>query len=194
MPQDEMRRKKNDALVHKGQLLDKAGIARALRSIAQKVVERHSDHTNIVLLGIRTAGVPLARRLQAHIREQTAIDVPCGVMDITLYRDDVFMGLPRPEVGPTELPCPIHGKSVILVDDVLFTGRTIRAALDELIEFGRPRCVQLAVLVDRGHRELPIQADFVGLSVQTACEETVRVMLEELGDSDQVALCEKTAS
>ncbi len=192
MTLEEMRRKKSEGLSQKRRLLDKAGVTRALKSIAQKILERHADPKKLVLLGIRTGGVFLAGRLRDLLKSMTRIDIPCGAMDITLYRDDVFTGLSRPEVGPTELPGTVHGKSVILIDDVLFTGRTIRAALEEIMEFGRPHSIQLAVLVDRGHRELPIQADFVGLTVETQREQVVRVLYHELGEPDEVLLCERT--
>ena len=188
---DEQRRKKSEGLVTKRELLNRAGIARALRSIAQKVLERHPDPARLMIVGIRTGGAHLAVRLRDLMNAQSKADIPFGAVDITLYRDDVFTGLLRPEVGPTDLSGSLGNKTVILVDDVLFTGRTIRAALDELMDFGRPDRVQLAVLVDRGHRELPIQADFVGLTVETTREQTVRVMLDELGETDKVVLCER---
>ena len=194
MPMEETRRRKNEGLVQQRQLLDKAGISEALRSIAQKILEHYPNPKDLVLLGIRTGGVYLAERIRKLLQEQSGLAVPCGTMDITLYRDDVFTGLPRPEVGPTDLPCSLQDKAVILVDDVLFTGRTIRAALDEIIEFGRPQCVRLAVLIDRGHREFPIQADYVGLKVEATRDETVRVMLPELGEPDKVVLCVKKSN
>jgi len=181
-------------LVEKKELLDAAGIGRALRRIAHEIVERNPAD-KVVLVGIRTAGVPLAERLAQHIAD--AGDAPrpeLGAIDITLYRDDVFEGLPKPEVGSTELPGhSIAGRTVVLVDDVLYTGRTIRAALDALMDYGRPRRVQLAVLIDRGrdHRELPIQPDYVGLTVQTQRTESVKVTLKELGQPDRVVLREK---
>jgi pyrimidine operon attenuation protein/uracil phosphoribosyltransferase len=179
-------------LVEKKELLDAAGIGRALRRIAHEIVERNAGEP-VVLVGIRTAGVPLAERLAQHIAD--AGDAPrpeLGAIDITLYRDDVFEGLPKPEVGSTELPGhTIEGRTVVLVDDVLYTGRTIRAALDALMDYGRPRKVQLAALVDRGHRELPIQPDYVGLTVQTQRTESVKVTLKELGATDRVVLREK---
>lgn len=194
MSLEELRRKKMEGLVRRRVLLDEAGISRTLHGIAQKILEQRQDLKKVVLLGVRTAGVYLARRLHALIREEAKTDVAIGAVDITLYRDDVFTGLPRPEIGPTELPGPIHGKRIILVDDVLFTGRTIRAAMEELIDFGRPERVLLAVLVDRGHRELPIQPDFVGLRVETTQDQSVRVMLRELGEADEVVLCERSRS
>jgi pyrimidine operon attenuation protein/uracil phosphoribosyltransferase len=171
-------------------------MARALRRIAHEVVERNAEaEDQLVLVGIRTAGVPLSQRLARFIAEAGERAMPAlGAIDITLYRDDVFIGLPKPEVGSTELPGhSIAGRTVVLVDDVLYTGRTIRAALDALMDFGRPRAVQLAVLVDRGHRELPIQPDYAGIVVQTARNESVRVLMRELDGEDRIVLKEKRA-
>jgi pyrimidine operon attenuation protein/uracil phosphoribosyltransferase len=180
-------------LVEKRELLDPAGMGRALKRIAHEIIERNVGPEPLVLVGIRTAGVPLAERLARLIAETGDAPRPeLGAIDITLYRDDVFEGLPKPEVGSTELPGhSIAGRTVVLVDDVLYTGRTIRAALDALMDYGRPRKVQLAVLVDRGHRELPIQPDYVGLQVQTNRKESVKVTLKELGHDDRVVLREK---
>jgi pyrimidine operon attenuation protein/uracil phosphoribosyltransferase len=174
--------------------MDGAAMTRALKRIAHEIVERNASiKDRIVLVGIRTAGVPLAERLEKYIAETGEAEQPeRGAIDITLYRDDVFEGLPKPEVGSTELPGhSIAGRTVVLVDDVLYTGRTIRAALDALMDFGRPRAVQLAVLVDRGHRELPIQPDYVGTVIQTARDESVKVTLAELGGPDRVVLRQK---
>jgi pyrimidine operon attenuation protein/uracil phosphoribosyltransferase len=184
-------------LVERKELADAAGISRELRRLAHEIVERNlvnreTPETSLVLVGIRTAGVPLAERLAAFIVEAGQSKPELGAIDITLYRDDVFEGLPKPEVGRTELPGhSIEGRTVVLVDDVLYTGRTIRAALDALMDFGRPRAVQLAVLVDRGHRELPIQPDYVGFGVETSRKESVKVTLTELGQSDRVVLRER---
>jgi pyrimidine operon attenuation protein/uracil phosphoribosyltransferase len=180
-------------LAERREVLDEAGIARALRRMAHEIVERNGGAAGLVLVGIRTGGVFLAERLRVLLQEIERVAVPIGACDITLYRDDVFLGLPRPEVGPTELPFSIVDRIVILVDDVLYTGRTVRAALDELMEFGRPCAVRLAVLVDRGHRELPIRADHVGVEVQTTRRESVRVELIESGAArDRVVLRERT--
>jgi pyrimidine operon attenuation protein/uracil phosphoribosyltransferase len=184
----------SEQLVERRELLDGAGITRALKRIAHEIVERNAGAPGgLVLVGIRTAGVPLAERLARHIGETGEQLAPSlGKIDITLYRDDVFEGLPKPEVGSTELPGhTIAGRTVVLVDDVLYTGRTIRAALDALMDYGRPRAVQLAVLVDRGHRELPIQPDYVGLTVQTSRSESVKVTLVETGGRDRAVLREK---
>ena len=184
-------------LIERRELLDAAGIQRALKRIAHEIVERiaPSGDKTLLLVGIRTAGVPLAERLAQAIAETGEMDQPeLGAIDITLYRDDVFEGLPKPEVGSTELPGhSIAGRTVVLVDDVLYTGRTIRAALDALMDYGRPKRVQLATLVDRGHRELPIQPDYVGLTVQTSRTESVKVTLKELDQSDRVILREKVS-
>jgi pyrimidine operon attenuation protein / uracil phosphoribosyltransferase len=180
-------------LAFRRELLDEAGIARTLRRIAHEIAERHPRGEDLALVGIRTGGLVLAERLVRLLQSVEDVLVPLGAIDITLYRDDVFDGLPRPEVGPTELPFVLPGKTIVLVDDVLYTGRTIRAALDALVDYGRPRAVELAVLVDRGHRELPIQADYVGLKVETTRRESVRVSLSELGEQDRVIVREKMA-
>ena len=182
-------------LIERREILDEAGMTRALKRMAYELVERVGHEGDaIYLVGIRTGGAHLAARLAELIR--TSGDVPkpaLGAVDISLYRDDVFRGLPKPEIGPTDLPEPIDGRAVVLVDDVLFTGRTIRAAMDVLGDYGRPRAVKLAVLVDRGRRELPIQPDVVGVTIQTAATESVRVMLKERGESDRVVLRERRA-
>lgn len=186
----------DDHLVTRRELLDSAGIARALRRIASEIVEKNAGQAGLALVGIRTGGYFLAERLAKLVAEvePERLAVALGAVDITLYRDDVFQGLPRPEIGPTEIPFDIGRHKVVLVDDVLYTGRTVRAALDALMDYGRPRAVELAVLVDRGHRELPIQADYVGLKVTTARTESVRVLLAEdaPGTEDRVLLREKT--
>ncbi|MSP62122.1 MAG: bifunctional pyr operon transcriptional regulator/uracil phosphoribosyltransferase PyrR [Myxococcales bacterium] len=186
------RRPPDAHLCERRELLDATGIARALRRIAHEIVERNGGGAGLVLVGVRTGGVPLAERLARAIADAEGSAPPVGAVDITLYRDDVFIGLPKPEVGRTELPAAIEGHRVILVDDVLYTGRTIRAALDVLMDFGRPRAVELAVLVDRGLRELPIHADYVGLKVQTVRNESVRVNLVETDGEDRAVLREAT--
>jgi pyrimidine operon attenuation protein / uracil phosphoribosyltransferase len=172
-------------------VLDEPGIARALRRMATELVERHAGTTGLVLVGIRTRGVVLAERLRDIIAEQEGVRLPLGILDITLYRDDVVYGLPDPEVQPTSLEIPLRDRHVVLVDDVLFTGRTIRAALDAIMDFDRPRSIELAVLVDRGNRELPIQADVVGVAVPTRKqEETIAVYLREQDQGrEDVVLC-----
>jgi pyrimidine operon attenuation protein/uracil phosphoribosyltransferase len=170
-----------DALV-----MDAAKIDRTLTRMAHEILEKHRDLEDLVLVGIRTRGVPLAQRLSRKIREIEGVEVPVGILDITLYRDDATTIGPHAVLKATLIHFPIDGKKVILVDDVLFTGRTIRAALDGIIDFGRPGVIQLAVLVDRGHRELPIRADFVGKNLPTAREESVEVSLQEEDREDAV--------
>jgi pyrimidine operon attenuation protein/uracil phosphoribosyltransferase len=180
-------------LVERREILDEAGIARTLRRLALEIVERvPQGERPLYFVGIRTGGAYLAHRLVELVAAAGEDKPLLGAVDISLYRDDVFRGLPKPEIGPTELPEPVDGKTIILVDDVLFTGRTVRAAMDVLADYGRPRAVKLAALVDRGRRELPIQPDFVGAAVQTTASESVRVMLKEHGGVDRVVLRERT--
>jgi pyrimidine operon attenuation protein / uracil phosphoribosyltransferase len=184
-------------LIERRELLDAAGIARTLRRMAHEIVERvaHQDPSDghLYLVGVRTGGAFLAHRLCEILVEDGEPKPRLGAVDISLYRDDVFRGLPKPEIGPTDLPEPIEGRTVVLVDDVLYTGRTIRAAMDVLADYGRPRAVKLAALIDRGRRELPIQPDIVGLTLQTTVAESVRVMLSERGETDRVVLRERRA-
>jgi pyrimidine operon attenuation protein/uracil phosphoribosyltransferase len=176
-------------LIEKAELLDAVAMGRVLRRIAFEIVERNGP--DVYVVGIRTGGALLADRIVQVLAEGGERRPTLGAIDITLYRDDVFLGLPKPEIGPTELPETIEGRTVVLVDDVLYTGRTVRAAMDVLADYGRPRAVQLAVLVDRGRRELPIQPDFVGLKTQTGANQSVRVMLSERGETDRVVLRER---
>jgi pyrimidine operon attenuation protein/uracil phosphoribosyltransferase len=172
----------------KGRIMDEATIDRALTRIAHEIVEKHRGCDGLVIVGIRTRGVPLARRLGEKNRKIEGIEVPVGLLDINLYRDDLTTISDHPILRKTEIPFKVDGKKVLLVDDVLFTGRTIRAALDGIIDLGRPRLIQLAVLIDRGHQELPIRADYVGKNVPTAVEEEVRVLLNEQDGVDSVEL------
>ena len=169
-------------------LLNRNDIRRALTRIAHEVAERNQGTADLVLVGMRTRGVPLARRLARILGEIEGRPVPVGELDVTLYRDDLPMRGLRPAIQQTDIPVDITGKVVVLVDDVLYTGRTVRAALDALMDFGRPRRVQLAVLIDRGHRELPIRADYVGKNVPTSRREEVQVRLEEVDGTDEVLL------
>ena len=179
----------NSELVDRRVIADEAAISRMLRRIAHEIVERNQGTDDVALVGIRTGGLHLAERLVPLIEAIEGKPPMLGAVDITLYRDDVFIGLPRPEVGATELPFRLAGNNIVLVDDVLFTGRTVRAALDALNDFGRPKQVQLAVLIDRGMRELPIAADYVGLTTQTTANDSVRVFLKETGEEqDRVIL------
>ena len=177
-------------LIDKTVLMDSEGIRRALTRIAHEIVEKNKGVDNIVLVGIRTRGVPIAERLAENIEKIEGQKPPVGVLDITLYRDDLSTLAYQPIVRPTELPVDITGKIVVLVDDVLCTGRTIRAALDAVIDNGRPKTIQLAVLVDRGHRELPIRADFVGKNVPTSSKEVVSVQLQATDEAENVILRE----
>ncbi|MEN9575338.1 MAG: hypothetical protein RL514_3193 [Verrucomicrobiota bacterium] len=168
-------------------LLDSAALCRALTRIAHEIVERNESGADVVLVGVQTGGVHLAGRLAKTLAELWHHPVPAGSLDVNMHRDDLANSL-APTVHPTQMPGDITGKSVVLVDDVLFSGRTTRAALDALNDFGRPRRVQLAVLIDRGHRELPIKADFVGKKVQTRANERVTVKLQEADGEDGVWL------
>ncbi|HEX6876852.1 MAG TPA: bifunctional pyr operon transcriptional regulator/uracil phosphoribosyltransferase PyrR [Nocardioidaceae bacterium] len=169
-------------------VLDARDISRALTRIAHEILERNKGAQDLLLLGIPTRGVPLAKRIAARIASVEGVDVPVGSLDVTMYRDDLRMR-PARTLLPTDIPSGgIEGKTVVLVDDVLFSGRTIRAALDAMNDLGRPRSVRLAVLVDRGHRELPIRADFVGKNLPTSLVEAVRVRLEEFDGEDAVVI------
>ena len=169
-------------------VLDAGDISRALTRISHEILERNKGARDLVLLGIPSRGVPLAHRIAARIAEVEGVEVPVGALDVTMYRDDLRLK-PARTLLPTEIPSGgIDGRTVVLVDDVLFSGRTIRAALDALNDIGRPRAVQLAVLVDRGHRELPIRADYVGKNLPTSLRETVRVLLAEEDGRDTVLL------
>jgi pyrimidine operon attenuation protein / uracil phosphoribosyltransferase len=171
-------------------VMDADRIGRTLTRIAHEIVERNKGVDDLALVGVRTRGVPLARRLSRSLREITGHDVPTGALDITLYRDDLMrlaVG-PQPQVRRTEIQFSIDNRKILLVDDVLYTGRTTRAALDALIDFGRPKAIQLIVLVDRGHRELPIKADYVGKNLPTSPDESVQVRLLEIDGQDEVVL------
>jgi pyrimidine operon attenuation protein/uracil phosphoribosyltransferase len=172
------------------QVMDADRMARALTRIAHEILERNRGLDEIALVGIRTRGVPIARRLGRALREINGDDVPSGALDITLYRDDLMRNPvgPQPVVRRTEIPFSIDDRKILLVDDVLYTGRTIRAALDALIDFGRPRAIQLIVLVDRGHRELPIKADYVGKNLPTSLKQSVQVRLQEIDGVDEVVI------
>ncbi len=171
-------------------VMDEETMERALTRITHEILERNQGAKDLVLIGIRTGGVYLAERIRDKMEQIERVQVPSGIIDITLYRDDFAVGLPRPLVGKTEIPFSLKDRKVILVDDVLYTGRTVRAAMDALIDFGRPQFIQLAVLVDRGHRELPIQADYVGKKIRTAPQEGVTVTFRELEGQDRVVVQE----
>lgn len=178
-------------LVEKSKIMDSNRMKRALSRIATQIVEDNHGAKDLYLVGIRRRGVPLAERLADKIETLEGSRPLYGILDITLYRDDLSTVGANPIVNRTELNDDIEGKTIILVDDVLYTGRTIRAALDQLMDFGRPKKVQLAVLIDRGHRELPIQADFVGKFVDTTQNEIIKVMLKEYDDVEAVGIFER---
>lgn len=171
-------------------VMDASAVERALTRIAHEIIEGNGGIEGLALLGIRSRGVPLAKRLAAKIHAIEGTEPPLGIIDITLYRDDVGSARAQPEVRGTDIPFDIAARTILLVDDVLFTGRTVRAALDALVDFGRPRRVRLVVLVDRGHRELPIRPDHVGKNLPTNFDERVEVRLREFDGRDEVAIIE----
>ena len=177
------------AFAEKAVLMEAEDVRRALSRIAHEIVERNKGIEDVILVGIRTRGVPIADRLAREIYDIENKKIPVGILDITLYRDDLST-LPAPEVRSTELPFDFNGKIIVLVDDVIYTGRTIRSALDAIMDIGRPKTIQLAVLIDRGHRELPISADFVGKIVPTSKQESVSVKIDTVDGIDKVVIRE----
>lgn len=175
----------------KTKVMNKEAIDRSLVRIAHEILERNKGTRDLALVGIRTGGVHLAHRLADNIRKIEGVEVPVGSLDVTMYRDDISSRKKNAPVGVTDIPFSMTDMKIVLVDDVLYTGRTIRAALDSLMDFGRPRLVQLAVLLDRGHKELPITADYVGKNVPTSRKESLKVMLSEEGGGDEVLIFEK---
>jgi pyrimidine operon attenuation protein/uracil phosphoribosyltransferase len=173
-------------------VMDAEGIDRSLTRIASEILEKNKGGKELVLVGIQTGGVFLAKRLQHKISGIEGKEIPFGILDITLYRDDLSTSHRKPRLGKTDIPFSLDGRNVVLVDDVLFTGRTIRAAMDALIDFGRPKLIQLAVLIDRGHRELPIRADFVGKNLPSSLWQAVSVNLTEKNGMDEVVIEENT--
>lgn len=172
----------------KARIIDASGMERTITRLSHEILERNKGAGNIVVVGIRTRGEPLAKRIAEKIEAVEKVKLSIGFLDITLYRDDLLGKLEQPRMKGTDILFDINGKDVVLVDDVLYTGRTIRAALDGLTDIGRPRSIQLAVLVDRGHRQLPIKADFVGKNVPTSAGESIRVHLKEIDGEDEVLL------
>jgi len=177
-------------LVEKTVIMDEQAIRRGLIRIAHEIIENNKGIKDLVIVGIRTRGVPLAERLVDEIEQIEGVRLPVGLLDITLYRDDLSTLSYQPIVHKTQIPGDINGKKIVLVDDVLYTGRTVRAALDAIIDIGRPKVIQLAVLVDRGHRELPIRADYVGKNVPTSSKEVVGVQLMPVDQADKVVIKE----
>ena len=176
------------SLKEKALILDKAGIDRALTRIAHEILEKNKGAKDLILVGIQRGGVHLAKRLAARIKEIEGVEPPVGSLDITMYRDDLATRKSQPVPQATDIAFDIQDKMMVLVDDVLFTGRTIRAALNSVMDYGRPRRIQLAVLVDRGYRELPIRADYVGKNLPTSAKEEVEVMLAEDGVEEKVVI------
>ncbi|MDD2211847.1 MAG: bifunctional pyr operon transcriptional regulator/uracil phosphoribosyltransferase PyrR [Clostridia bacterium] len=174
----------------KAKLLDQEGIRRSLTRIAHEIVEKNKGVDDLIIVGIRRRGVPLAERLAQMISQIEGTKLTVGKLDITLYRDDLTALSDQPVVHATEIPFEITGKKIILVDDVLYTGRTVRAALDAMMDLGRPKSIQLAVLVDRGHRELPIRADYIGKNAPTSRKESIEVMLKETDGEERVLIVE----
>jgi pyrimidine operon attenuation protein/uracil phosphoribosyltransferase len=175
----------------KSQLMSASEIDRTLVRLAHEILERTKDLEQLAFIGIRRRGVPLAQRLAAKIQSLENRTVPVGILDINLYRDDLSTVGPKPQLNATEIPFSVRGKDIILMDDVLYTGRTIRSALDALFDHGRPSRVQLLVLIDRGHRELPIEARYTGRTVQTSDTEIIEVKFQEIDDTEKVLLCER---
>ena len=176
----------------KAVIMNASEMARAIKRMAHEVIETNKGVENLVLLGIQRRGVPLAKRLGEAIKQVEGTEMPSGALDITFYRDDLSRLGPSPQVASTEMPFDLNDKIVILVDDVLFTGRTVRAALDVIMDWGRPEAIRLAVLVDRGHRELPIRPDFVGKNVPTSQREVVKVRIQETDGAEEVVVGEVT--
>ncbi|HQE96302.1 MAG TPA: bifunctional pyr operon transcriptional regulator/uracil phosphoribosyltransferase PyrR [Candidatus Marinimicrobia bacterium] len=175
----------------KARLADEQGVNRTITRLAHEIIENCKGTENVGIIGVRTRGDYLAKRLARKIEEIENVKLPVGVLDVVMYRDDFRMKTKLPRVEVTDIPFDVDGKILILVDDVIYTGRTIRAALDALMDFGRPAAIQLAVLVDRGHRELPIKPDYVGKNVPTSIGEEVRVMIKEIDGKDEILLVEE---
>jgi pyrimidine operon attenuation protein / uracil phosphoribosyltransferase len=180
-----------EELVRKARILDAERIRRMIERMAHEIAERHKDLPGLAFIGIRTRGVPLATRLASQLSNLVKQSFPVGTLDITLYRDDLSTVAPQPLLKKTEIDFDLNGRTVILCDDVLYTGRTIRATLDGVIDLGRPRAIRLATLIDRGHREFPIEANYVGKSVPTAGRETIQVLFQETDGADEVWILER---
>lgn len=173
------------------ELLNRKDIERVISRMAHEIIEKNKGTEDLCLIGIQRGGVHIAKRLSARIRDIENVDIAVGSLDISLYRDDLGLRRDQPVVRKTDIPCDITGRKIVLVDDVLFTGRSIRAALDALMDFGRPAVIQLAVLIDRGHRELPIRADYVGKNIPTSMAEKIEVLLAEESAEDRVVIVEE---
>ncbi|MBU0701789.1 bifunctional pyr operon transcriptional regulator/uracil phosphoribosyltransferase PyrR [bacterium] len=178
-------------LTLKSQIMDANELFRTILRLSYEMLERNKGTQNLAIIGIRSRGVPIAERIVKNIASVENCPLEMGVLDITLYRDDLTAISDQPVVKPTQIPFDITGKKIILIDDVLYTGRTVRCAIDQLMDFGRPASIQLAVIIDRGHRELPIQADYIGNVVATTANEVIEVRLEEIDGRDEVLVCER---
>jgi pyrimidine operon attenuation protein/uracil phosphoribosyltransferase len=177
-------------LIEKAVIMDAKEMNRALKRMAHEILEAQKGTEDLVLMGVQRRGVPLAERIREVIKKVEGVDVPVGTLDITFYRDDLSTVGPNPKVARTEIPFDVNDKIVVLVDDVIFTGRTVRAAMDEIMDWGRPRAIRLAVLIDRGHRELPIRPDFVGKNVPTSLREIIKVKVVEYDEREEVVVAE----
>ena len=173
------------------EIMDESAVLRAITRISHEIIEKNKGVENLVLMGIQRRGVPLARRIAAKIKEVENTDIPVGILDITLYRDDLSLLYEHPVINGTEINFDIANKKVVLVDDVIYTGRTVRAAIDALMDINRPQMIQLAVIIDRGHRELPIRADYVGKNVPTSRSEIVHVNVKEIDGENSVTITDK---
>lgn len=171
-----------------GRIMGEGDIRRIITRLAHEILEKHKDTKDLILIGIHTRGVPLSRRISRAIREIRGIDIPTGSLDISFYRNDISRKEHPPPTHPTEIPFDLTDKEVILVDDVLYTGRSIRAAMDALMDYGRPKRIELLVLIDRGHREIPIRADYVGKNIPSSYRDEVRVLLKEVDGRDEVLI------
>lgn len=174
----------------KSNIIDKEGFNRIITRISHEILEQNKGSQNLVLIGMRTRGEFLARRIREKIKEIDSVELPFGVLDVTLYRDDFRTRLKQPQVSVSDITFDVNEKDIILIDDVLYTGRTVRSALNALMDLGRPRSIQLCILIDRGHRELPIRADFVGKNVPTSLNEEIKVKMEEFDGEDAIYLVE----
>jgi len=176
----------------KSKIIDEDGLSRIITRMAHEILEKNKGSQNIVLMGMKTRGEFLARRIFDRIKEIEKIELPLGVLDVTLYRDDFRTRLKQPEVSVSNITFDINDKDVVIIDDVLYTGRTVRSALNALMDFGRPRSIQLCVLVDRGHRELPIRADYIGKNIPTSNQEEIKVKMKEIDGEDAIYLMENS--
>lgn len=175
-------------MINKAEIMDESGISRAVTRISHEIIERNKGVDNLVLIGIQRRGVPLARMISQKIKEVEGKEVPVGILDITFYRDDLSTLAEHPVINGTEINFPIRNKIIVLVDDVLYTGRTVRAAIDAIMDIGRPKMIQLAILIDRGHRELPIRSDYVGKNVPTSKNEVINVKLYDIDKVNMVTI------